>query len=554
MSSIVNYTYDKQGISKIKEWVFGTNWPIVYIIYNDSRAYVGETLDAVRRTEQHLQETEFMEFTSICLISDKTFNKSVILDLESYLIKYMSADGAKKLINGNAGIVDHNYFYKEAYEDDFYEIWCELREKGIVSKTIIDIENSELFKYSPYKALSKEQKTAAYSILKSIYSINNNSNQSLISVSGGAGTGKTVLAVFLVKLLADIAMGKEVWKAVEDTEDSTSIKRISENLRAIKKIGFVVPMKELRNTIKAIFKTIDGLDESMVLSPKEVTKKKYDVLIVDEAHRLYRRKNLPGSNTTPEFDRINEIQMGKAGKTITRTENDFTQLDWIIINSDVQVLFYDEHQHIRVPDIGSERYEAIINPCLYKRIELFSQMRCKGGNGYYEYVKKVLETTSLNFHEYKKISGYELKVFEEISDLFKTIQEKNSSDNLCRVVAGPGWAMKQDITIDGKTFRWADDREEDTTNIIYSIHKIQGFDLNYAGVIFGREIYYDEKLQCLMVNKKELKDNNTKSAGDENMRKFVLNIYLTLMTRGINGTYIYAVDKRLRDYLRLFLE
>ena len=122
MSSIVNYPYNAKSIKHISEWGFGTNWPIVYIVYNDTLAYVGETLDAVRRTVQHLQEPEFSCFTQICLISNKTFNKSVILDLESFLIKYISADGTKELKNGNAGVVDHNYFYKEAYVDDFKEI------------------------------------------------------------------------------------------------------------------------------------------------------------------------------------------------------------------------------------------------------------------------------------------------------------------------------------------------------------------------------------------------------------------------------------------------
>ena len=131
MTSVVNYTYDRNVISKIKEWNYGVNWPSVYIIYNANSAYVGETLDAVRRTEQHLQEIEFARFTHICLISNKTFNKSVVLDLESFLIKYMSAEGSRELINGNAGIVNHNYFYREAYEDDFKDIWQILTKIGI---------------------------------------------------------------------------------------------------------------------------------------------------------------------------------------------------------------------------------------------------------------------------------------------------------------------------------------------------------------------------------------------------------------------------------------
>lgn len=77
--------------------------------------------------------------------------------------------------------------------------------------------------------------------------------------------------------------------------------------------------------------------------------------------------------------------------------------------------------------------------------------------------------------------------------------------------------------------------------------------MNYAGVIFGKELYYDKAKGRIEVNKKELKDNLTKSSGDEAMREFILNIYLTLMTRGIHGTYLYVVDDDLREYLKLFL-
>ena len=107
MLSIVEKSYSEAGLNGIKEWCFGQNWPVVYIIYNDNKVYVGETLDAVRRTQQHLKEPEFDVFddtSSICLISSSTFNKSVIIDLESFLIKYMSVEGTRKLTNGNAGI------------------------------------------------------------------------------------------------------------------------------------------------------------------------------------------------------------------------------------------------------------------------------------------------------------------------------------------------------------------------------------------------------------------------------------------------------------------
>jgi hypothetical protein len=549
VSSIVHFPYNKENISQIREWHYGVNWPSVYIIYNGKRAYVGETLDAVRRTEQHLAEDEFKEFTDICLISDKTFNKSVILDLESFLIKYMSADKSKILINGNAGVVEHNYFYREAYEDDFKEIWKILLEKGIVDQSISDIENSELFKYSPYKSLNNEQLEATYKILGYLTKVNNATNESMIIVKGGAGTGKTILAVYLIKLLVDIEIGKHVWNQIENEDVSEQVLVLSKRIHNIRDIGFVVPMTELRETMKTIFKSVDGLSEQMVLSPKEVVKGRYDLLVVDESHRLYQRKSLP--NGPQEFDEINKSLMGDSQKF---DETDLTELDWIIRSSRMQILFYDELQTIRVTDIDSNRFNSICKPHLYKYYQLLSQMRCKGGTGYYEYVKMILEGEKLHLNAYKPVIGYQVKVMDSIIELFEIVNQKQLQDGLCGVVTGPGWSSEENIEIEGKCYKWSGKvKEKQEVTSFISIHKSQGFDLNYAGVVFGREIYYDVDKARIEVKRKLVKDNRAKPKGkDDEMRRYLLNIYITLMTRGIYGTFVYAMDENLNEYLRRF--
>ncbi len=549
---VVDYRYDKSVLSHIKEWPFGINWPSVYIIYNDNQAYVGETLDAYRRTEQHLQEKEFDSFENIVFISDKSYNKSVILDLESFLIKYIGADQSKKLLNGNSGVLNHNYFYKELYEDDFKYIWQELINLKIVKHSISEIESSELFKYSPYKALNTEQAKALYDILKSLSDINNASYQNRIIIKGGAGTGKTILAVFLMKLLVDINNNKTKWNYIEDDTQNASIKLLMNNLNNLKKVGLVIPQSKLRKDMRHIFDSIDNLSHEMVLAPKDVINtSQYDVLIVDEAHRLYKRQNLSGIQSYSEFDKVNERIMGDS---FTKSVNDYTELDWIIKSSKYQILFYDDLQRIRTADIDKDRFDQICGPSC-KHIELTSQMRCKGGNGYYEYIKDILNTPHFSIKNYKHINNYQLKVVDHIDSLFDLIIERNKEVGLCKVVAGPGWSMNENIEIEGKSFKWAGKNDNiQNPNTIWSIHKIQGFDLNYAGVIFGKEIRYDTFTEKLEINKRELKDNQTKSSGDEQMRQFILNTYLTLMTRGIEGTFVYAFDNDLRDYLHMFLD
>ena len=549
MSIIENYAYSRDSLSRIGGWIYGQNWPAVYIIYNSSSAYVGETIDLVRRTSQHLDDAKFDSFTNICLISDMSFNKSVILDLESFLIKYMSADGSRKLINGNAGITDHNYFYKQAYEAEFSGIWDALRVRGIVSRSIISIENSELFKYSPYKTLSIDQEKTAFRIIEALYKENKASDKSIIEVLGGAGTGKTILAVYLIKLLKDLSVHKDILKYVDD-ETAESIRGLAGHIHGIDRIGYVVPMKQLRETMKKVFKSIDGLSEDMVVAPEQVSdQQRFDLLVVDEAHRLYRRKNLPGQQLYAKFDRINEKIFSSAN--LKYTEADPTELDWIIRNSRLQILFYDSQQTIRTADLGPERFNQVCDPHLIDRYILTSQMRCKGGNGYYEYIKQILEEANCSIKTYRTFDNYQTMAVDSIEDLFDMIERDNQKYGLCGVVCGPGWKMHEDIVIQGKTYQWSSGDWSEGT--VLSIHKCQGFDMNYTGVIFGKEIYYDKQRGCVNINKRELMDNFAKSNGDEEMRQYVLNIYLTLMTRGIHGTFVYAVDDDLREYLKSFL-
>ena len=114
-SKVSQLRHDKNNV--------GLNWPIVYVINNDKEAYVGETVSASRRIDQHLQVKQRQKLTEIRIISDSNFNKSVALDLESFLIKYMASDGKYVLQNGNSGIHDHEYFNRHEYRDEFRKIW-----------------------------------------------------------------------------------------------------------------------------------------------------------------------------------------------------------------------------------------------------------------------------------------------------------------------------------------------------------------------------------------------------------------------------------------------
>src|SRR5690606_23674627 len=110
--------------------------------------------------------------------------------------------------------------------------------------------------------------------------------------NGGAGTGKSILAIFLFKLLkTDLS---DFNRADFDEEDEEMF-RLVEQVKAKYgnlEMALVIPMSSFRKTISNVFKNIKGLSTKMVIGPAEVIHKEYDLLVVDEGHRLRQRKNL----------------------------------------------------------------------------------------------------------------------------------------------------------------------------------------------------------------------------------------------------------------------
>ena len=544
----------------------GENWPVVYVLNNDDEAYVGETVNVARRTEQHLGNAGKQSLTEIRIISDKDFNKSVVLDLESFLIKHMAADGKYRLLNGNNGIQDHDYYERSRYEDEFRGIWKKLRKLGVVNRSIEDIENSELFKYSPYKSLGPEQMDAEMEILKAFEEHRQDRNGVSIIVRGGAGTGKTILAIYLMKLFADIN-AKEIEADEPDDylDEDVEFVYAAERIGGIEKIGIVFPQKSLRSSLKDVFKGIRGLSPDMVLDTTDVvnnyitTGEKYDLLIVDEAHRL-KCRNKGHLSFYGRFDECNR----KLGLDMMTG----TELDWIYKCSKNQIIFRDDLQTIRPCDIDSDDFRDIIENRYPKTVveqALETQWRCKGGNDYINYLRKILSCTPV---EYKEIESYDFKLYTDVDRMIEDIKELNEKYGLCRTAAGYAWRWitkkdkkAYDIVIGNAKYRWNSTYDNwittpNAVNEIGCIHTVQGYDLNYLGVIIGEDIRYDNESGQIFADKNRYFDQQGKSgvANDpEALKEYLTNIYLTLMTRGIRGTYVYVCDPALREYMAQFI-
>ncbi|MDO8571147.1 MAG: DUF2075 domain-containing protein, partial [bacterium] len=473
------------------------------------------------RSRQHYENEDKVRLKRLHIITDEEYNKSVALDLESQLIQYFSAEGTLRLQNGNKGLVNHNYFDRDRYRAKLETIWKKLQELTLVKRDLEDIENSELFKYSPYKALTEDQTAVA----DELYEVVRTGQASTHIVNGGPGTGKTILATYLVKLLK------------EDNE--------TKNLS----VGLVISMTSLRRSIKEAFSRVSGLSEDMVVGPSEVADKKYDLLIVDEAHRLRQRRNIVNYRSHDAL--IKRLGFGLDG----------TELDWVLKCSTQQILFYDENQNIRPADVHIARFKNL----KATRHLLTSQLRVKGGEKYIAFVNNIFEGQKFldaKFHD------FDFQIYDDVAEMVADIKIKNKKFSLSRIVAGFAWPWVSrgnpdatDIDINGLKLRWNSTTTDwvnspNAINEVGCIHTVQGYDLNYVGVIVGPELAYDATADRLVVNNDKYEDRNgwRGIADPVELERYIINIYKTLMTRGMRGCYLYFVDKETEKFFKSRIE
>lgn len=554
----------------VKVWAAGDprhrNWPVVYTLNNDASIYVGESLNAATRMTQHIANGRG-GLNAVRVIVDDRFNKSACLDLESYLIRFFAGDGKFTVENRNEGITDADYYDRGQYQQTFDQVFETLRKEGMFSQTIPQIVNSDLFKLSPFKALTQDQAGAVNDILEGLFEDLENGRPSTIVIQGDPGTGKTIVAIYLMKLLTDIRSHHN-----EDVVESDSIfaeyflEGYPELLRDFR-VALVVPQQSLRQSIQNVFAKTPGLMKDMVVSQFDVgsSETPYDLLIVDEAHRLSQRANQSSGMRNREFQTINERLFGS-------DDDALTQLDWIKKQSTHQIFLVDAAQSVRPADLPRERMHSLLSEAKddHRLYRLLTQMRLQAGEDYVTYVRSMLTESA---PQPQRFGEYEFALYDDLTHMLAKIREKERESQLARLVAGYAWPWVSkknpkvhDIEIDGCKLRWnSTDRDwinsPKSVNEVGSIHTVQGYDLNYAGVIIGPELKYDPTLQRIVADRsnyhdKKGKENNPRLGivySDEQLLEYIVNIYGVLLTRGMRGTYVYVCDPALRTYLSRFI-
>lgn len=403
-------------------------------------------------------------------------------------------------------------------------------EKGRIrpSKALADNINSMLKGNSEFILIDAQKivKEEAMAIATS----SSPSKKKVLIVHGGPGTGKTVVAI---NLLAELSKNGLFTAYV--TRNSAP-RKVYEN----KLTGSIK-----KNAISNFFKGSGAFTE--------IASNSYDALIVDEAHRLNEKSGM--------FKNLGENQIKE-----------------IINASKCSVFFLDEDQKVTIHDIGTEdeiRKWATFYNVEVNTMELTSQFRCGGSDGYLAWLDDILQIRE-TANSILDTNEYDFKIFDNPNDLRDVIYEKNKENNKARLVAGYCWDWKgrnepsiMDIVIPefnfGMHWNFLSDGmlwivSPDSVKEVGCIHTCQGLEVDYIGVIIGDDLVVRNETVLVNPAKRSKMDKsirgykkmllNNPEPTKQLLEDIIKNTYRTLMSRGMRGCYVYFTDKETEEYFR----
>ena len=353
-----------------------------------------------------------------------------------------------------------------------------------------------------------------------------------IIIQGGPGTGKSVLAVNLLKEFTTMK-----YNGTNGLNASYVTKNSAPREAYLKLLSKSDLKKEVN--IKQLFRSPYG----MCKLPSNY----YDCLIVDEAHRLV--KQMYG-----DFNGENQVKE--------------------CINASLLSIFLiDEEQKITTKDIGS--IDEIVSwanhlgsrVIMNEETKLVSQFRCNGSNAYIQLINNLLQ-----IGEYVDVDlsdlNFDIQVFDDPNLMRDELRKKKVVNNKARMVAGYcyDWDVKNhrgdyDIYLkNGFKAKWNLENDKiwainpASFEEVGCIHTAQGLEFDYVGVFIGKDLRFDEKNHTIIIDKSQIskddKSSGIKSCGAALASQLIKNTYKTLLTRGQKGCYIFCEDEALSKYIK----
>ena len=397
-------------------------------------------------------------------------------------------------------------------------------------KRLLD-HTARVIRREPTYVLLDEQQVAFNHILGRVRDREASSEQSAFLIRGGPGTGKSLIAV---NLLAELSGDGYV------TQHATGSKAFTENLRKV-----VGPRAKAQFNYFNSFSTAE---------PELL-----DAIICDEAHRIRISSN------------------SRFMKKEARSE--LPQVEELMRSAKVSVFFIDDRQVVRPGEVGNS--ELIRSTARRLGIPVFeheleTQFRCGGSDAFVGWVNNTLEIDATPFVLWDPSEEFDFQIVDSLRELEAMIRGKAAEGFTARLTAGfcwpwsdPGedgtlardvrigeWSMPWNARPDSgrlaagipKSNYWASDPAG--IEQVGCVYTAQGFEYDYAGVIFGRDLVWRPR-QGWIGQPEFSHDSVVKRGGKKDPAMFaelVKNTYRVLLTRGLQGCYVYFEDDQTRDF------
>ncbi len=354
--------------------------------------------------------------------------------------------------------------------------------------------------------------------------------KNVLIVEGGPGTGKSVVAINLLVSLTKLGL------VAQYVTKNAAPRAVYESM-----LTGTLRRTEIGNLFSGSGSYID------------LEKNAFDVLVIDEAHRLNEKSGM--------FKNLGENQIKE-----------------IIEASKFSVFFIDEDQRVTWHDIG-ESGEIIkwAKKCKanVQTLALSSQFRCNGSDGYLAWLDNTLQIKE-TANSGLDTKEYDFQVVDSPVVLKEMILEKNKIKNKARLVAGYCWdwvskkskglmdiripefnfAMRWNLASDGNLWILA----PESVNEVGCIHTCQGLEVDYVGVIVGPDLIVRDGKIITNPERRAKTDSSLKGykkffkqdpdVAAKKADEIIKNTYRTLMTRGMKGCYVYFTDNETEEYFR----
>lgn len=371
-----------------------------------------------------------------------------------------------------------------------------------------------------------DEQLIVYDTVVSLVSKAKGKDKYAVIVKGGAGTGKSVIGL---QLLADLT-------AMDiHTQYATGSKSFTETLRKI--------LGEDSTSLLKYFLSYGDAEPNSV-----------DVLLMDESHRIREKTN------------------GRYAKP-----TGLLQIEELIRAARISVFFVDDFQAVRRGEIGSSsfiRVQAEKMGCTVYEYNLESQFRNGGSEKYSKWIDHILHIRDTATTEWKQEKNFEFHIMDSPHAVEQTIREKATKGYSARMMAGFCWPWTKQADADGELHKdvvvgdyirpwnadektkgmrhgipksqyWAyDDAGIDQVGCIYTA---QGFEFDYAGVIFGTDLKYNPDTGEWEGFPENSHDSQVKGP---DFLQLVKNTYRVLLGRGMIACYVYFMDKETERYFR----